>query len=46
VKRSGAADRVIVHWNITSDSSMFFPNDTGPQSGYVVFEEGIGIRRD
>ena len=21
---------------------MFFPNDTGPQSGYVVFEEGIG----
>ncbi|XP_015763361.1 PREDICTED: G-protein coupled receptor 98-like [Acropora digitifera] len=40
VKRSGAADRVIVHWNITSDSSMFFPNDTGPQSGYVVFEEG------
>ena len=25
---------------------MFFPNDTGPQSGYVVFEEGIGIRRD
>ncbi|XP_068693739.1 adhesion G-protein coupled receptor V1-like isoform X3 [Montipora foliosa] len=40
VKRSGTADRVVVHWNITSDSLMFFPNDTGPQSGNVVFEEG------
>ena len=41
VKRSGTADRVVVHWNITSDSLMFFPNDTGPQRGNVVFEEGM-----
>ena len=41
VKRSGTANRVVVHWNITSDSATFFPNDTGKQSGDVVFEEGM-----
>ena len=41
VKRSGTADRVVVYWNITSDSATFFPNDTGPQSGIVVFQEGM-----
>ena len=40
VKRRGTANRVTVYWNITSDSATFFPNDTGPQSGEVVFEEG------
>ena len=40
VKRSGTANRVVVHWNITSNSNTFFPNDTGPQSGKVSFEEG------
>ena len=40
VKRTGTADRVVVHWNITSDSATFYTNDTGPQSGQVVFEEG------
>lgn len=40
VKRSGTANRVVVHWNITSNSATFFPNDIGPQSGDVVFEEG------
>lgn len=41
VRRTGTADRVVVHWNITSDSATFYANDTGPQSGEVVFEEGI-----
>ena len=40
VKRSGTANRVVVHWNTTSNSNTFFPNDTGPQSGKVSFEEG------
>lgn len=40
VKRSGTANRVVVHWNITSNSNTFFPNDTGPQRGKIVFEEG------
>ena len=41
VRRTGTADRVVVHWNITSDSATFYANDTGLQSGEVVFEEGI-----
>ena len=41
VRRTGTADRVVVRWNITSDSTTFYANDTGPQSGEVVFEEGI-----
>ena len=41
VKRTGTAARVVVHWNITSDSATFYVNDTGPQSGTVVFEEGM-----
>lgn len=41
VRRTGTADRVVVHWNITSDSTTFYANDTGPQRGEVVFEEGI-----
>ena len=40
VKRSETANRVVVHWNIAINSNTFFPNDTGPQSGKVVFEEG------
>ena len=40
VKRSGTTNRVVFHWNITSNSNTFFPNDTGPQSGKVSFEEG------
>ena len=40
VKRRGTANRVTVYWNITSDSATFFPNDTGRQSGEVVFGEG------
>ena len=43
VRRTGTADRVVVHWNITSDSATFYANDTGAQSGDVVFEEGILI---
>ena len=43
VRRSGTANRVVVHWNITSNSPTFFPNDTGPQSGKVVFEEGMTL---
>lgn len=44
VRRTGTADRVVAHWNITSDhSATFYANDTGPQSGEVVFEEGMFV---
>ena len=40
VRRSGTVNRVVVYWNITSTSPTFFPNDTGPVNGKVVFEQG------
>ena len=43
VRRTGTADRVVVYWNITSDSATFYTNDTGQQSGEVVFEQGIDV---